>query len=57
MRFIFQSLLGQTEGSTSLLNNSSAFSPDPQLKEAKGAMNQLQAEFNNYKKEKAENER
>ncbi|GBM37299.1 Nucleoprotein TPR [Araneus ventricosus] len=51
-----ESLLGQPDGSP-MLQKSSAFSPDPQLKETKSAMNQLQAEFNNYKKEKAENER
>ncbi|CAL1291713.1 unnamed protein product [Larinioides sclopetarius] len=51
-----ESLLGQSDGSP-MLQKSSAFSPDPQLKETKSAMNQLQAEFNNYKKEKAENER
>ncbi|KAG8185285.1 hypothetical protein JTE90_023894 [Oedothorax gibbosus] len=52
-----ESLLGSAEGCASPSPMNSSFSPDPQLKEAKGAMNQLQVEFNNYKKEKAENER
>ncbi|XP_035228552.1 nucleoprotein TPR-like [Stegodyphus dumicola] len=54
-----ESLLGQPEGSLSFLqNNSSPFSPgDSRLKETKSAMNQLQAEFTNYKKEKAQNEK
>ncbi|GIY63121.1 hypothetical protein CDAR_492362 [Caerostris darwini] len=51
-----ESLLGPADQSTSMLQNT-PFSPDPQLKEAKSAMAQLQTEFNNYKKEKAENER
>ncbi|XP_055944081.1 nucleoprotein TPR-like isoform X2 [Argiope bruennichi] len=51
-----ESLLGQPDGSPSMLQRS-AFSPDPQLKETKSAMNQLQAEFSTYKKEKAENEK
>ncbi|GIY76357.1 nucleoprotein TPR [Caerostris extrusa] len=50
------SLLGPADQSTTMLQNT-PFSPDPQLKEAKSAMAQLQTEFNNYKKEKAENER
>ncbi|GFU26612.1 nucleoprotein TPR [Nephila pilipes] len=52
-----EALLGQTNGSSTLLQKSSAFSPDSQLKEAKTAMSQLQAEFDIYKKEKSENER
>ncbi|GFY37217.1 nucleoprotein TPR [Trichonephila inaurata madagascariensis] len=52
-----ETLLGQTDGSSTLLQKSSEFSPDPQLKEAKAAMTQLQAEFDRYKKEKSENER
>lgn len=40
-----------------LQNSSKLSSGDPRLEEAKSAMNQLQAEFNNYKKEKCENER
>ncbi|PRD30611.1 UNVERIFIED_CONTAM: Tpr [Trichonephila clavipes] len=52
-----ETLLGQTDGSSTLLQKSSEFSSDPQLKEAKAAMTQLQAEFDRYKKEKSENER
>lgn len=56
--FIFQSLLGQPDGSLSMLQNTSKLSSgDLRLEETKSAMSQLQAEFNNYKKEKCENER
>ncbi|XP_054717730.1 nucleoprotein TPR-like [Uloborus diversus] len=54
-----ESLLGQPGGSLSFSEKSPGkYSPgDPRIMESKMALNQLQVEFDNYKKEKNENER